>query len=238
MRLKCRTSRRAGRWRVGQWLLQPGSCCSSSGGCGGPAGAALGLRADALPLSAAAGAVAAAAAPATARPGAAPELSNSGGCRAEAPGCGPGAERLRALTRPGEGRVPGARGARPAGGCARARPSRPAHDPGVWTRRRHRRAPKLVTVYQTGTCEAHTLGRMRRDRSGARCHCRVSRSIAASKSRLSRRARTARERRLRPDPGSARSSASGLQPLQEFLATAGVPKPGCQEARWGGSVKY
>ncbi|XP_042849835.1 translation initiation factor IF-2-like [Panthera tigris] len=90
--------RRAGRWRVGQWLLRPGSCCSRSGGCGGPAGAALELRADALPLSAAAGAVAAA--PATARPGAAPELSNSGGRGAEAPGRGPGAERLRALPRP------------------------------------------------------------------------------------------------------------------------------------------
>lgn len=225
--------RRAGRWRVGQWLLQPGSCCSRSGGCGGPAGAALGLRADALPLSAAAGAAAAAA-----RPGAAPELSNSGGRGAEAPGGGPSAERLRALPRPGEGRVPGACEARPARGCARARPSGPAHDPGVWTRRRHCRAPKLVTVYQAGTGEAHTLGRMRRDRSGARCHCRVSRSIAAYKSRLSRRARTARVRRLRPDPGSARCSASGLKPQQEFLATAEVPKPGCQAARWGGSVKY
>lgn len=89
--------------------------------------------------------------------------------------------------------------------AGRTRPSGPAHDPGVWTRRRHCRAPKLVTVYQAGTCEAHTLGRMRRDRSGARCHCRVSRSIAAYKSRLSRRARTARERRLRPDRGSALS---------------------------------
>lgn len=60
------------------------------------------------------GAAAAAAAPGTARPGAAPKLSNSGGRRAEAPGGGPSAERLRALPRPGEGRVPGARGARPA----------------------------------------------------------------------------------------------------------------------------
>lgn len=48
------------------------SCCSRSGGCGGPAGAALGFRADALPRSAAAREVAEAAAaavePATARP--------------------------------------------------------------------------------------------------------------------------------------------------------------------------
>lgn len=142
MRLKCRTSRRAGRWRVGQWLLRPGSCCSRSGGCGGPAGAALELRADALPLSAAAGAVAAA--PATARPGAAPELSNSGGRGAEAPGRGPGAERLRALPRPGEGRVPGARGARPAGAALGPGPLARPTTPGVWTRRYHCRAPKLV----------------------------------------------------------------------------------------------
>lgn len=53
--------RRAGRRRVGQWLLQPGSCClrSGGGGGGGPSGAALGLRADALPRSAAAREVAA-----------------------------------------------------------------------------------------------------------------------------------------------------------------------------------
>lgn len=76
--------RRAGRGRVGQWLLQPGSCCSRSGGCCGPARAAPGLRADVLPRSAAAQAVAVAVAAAavevaraTARPGAAPELSNS-----------------------------------------------------------------------------------------------------------------------------------------------------------------
>lgn len=75
-------ARAAGAW--GQWLFQPRSCCSLSGGGGGPAGAALGLRADALPRSAAAQAAAA-----TARPGAAPELSNSGGRGAEAPAAAP-----------------------------------------------------------------------------------------------------------------------------------------------------
>lgn len=101
MNLKCRPSRRAGRGRVGQWLLQPGSCCSRSGGCGGPARAALRLRADALPRSAAdpdgvATATAAAVAPVTAGRSAATELSNSFGRGAQAPGRGPGAERLRA----------------------------------------------------------------------------------------------------------------------------------------------
>lgn len=79
---------------------------------------------------------------------------------------------------------------------------------------------------------------MRRDRSGARCHCRVSRSIAALKSRLSRRARTARERRLRPPGGFLAVLVLGAPVPKRLLATAEVPNPGCQAARWGGSFKY
>lgn len=113
-----------------------------------------------------------------------PEQSNSGGRRAEAPHHrGPRAERLRARPRPGEGREPQRRGA-PGGGWRSARPRR---TPG-------RHAPTPLPRARAGAggsgrdAEAHPLGRVRRDRSGARGHCSASRSLAASKSRLCRRA--------------------------------------------------
>lgn len=165
----------------GQRLFQPRSCCSLSGGGGGPAGAALGLRADALPRSAAAQAAAA-----TARPGAALNCPTRAGAGLRLPPrpprwapARPASPRWGACARsprdaPGRGWARAWLGRRPAPAWPRPRGFRlltpPAH--GSW-RRFTRRGP----------CEAHTLGRIRRDHSGLRWHCRVSRSIAF-KSRL------------------------------------------------------
>lgn len=108
-------------------------------------------------------------------------------------------------------------------------PSRPAglaEDPGLWTRQRHPRASKLVTVYQARTCETHTVGCIRRDRSGARWHCRVSRSISAFKSRLSRRARTTSERRFGPDQGVLVVLALRAPAAEKIVGNGRGPKTG------------
>nr|XP_045224111.1 translation initiation factor IF-2-like [Macaca fascicularis] len=218
--------RRAGRGRVGQWLLQPGSCCSRSGGCCGPARAAPGLRADVLSRSAAAQEVAVAAvevAPATARPGTAPELSNSCPRGASPPGRCPRTERLRAGPRPGEGRVPGARWARP------ARPRR-APAPLAWPR-----TPGFGLANATlarRSCD----GLPSRDLRGTHKRGNEAGPFGGSltlqslpqhrclKSRLSRRARTANQRRLRPDQGSPAVLSPGARVPEEIFGNGRSPK--------------